>query len=178
MQKQAKPLSTEYIKFKNLKIDTTPIGFSIEKNRPYFCTPIGATILGWDNGIHYCFIDGFDEMVFAVNPETLCEHYVYPLSKNFSDFLSLLASVKNTNTLQQIILWNKQEYTNFITSKEEKDYCSRPEVIKVLKQLQSELSVNEMAKPFEYVKELQSNFQYSKIRFSDEFYNVTGIEKP
>ena len=40
-------------KFKKLNLDTSPIGLSIELREPFFCTPIGAQIIGWDNGIHY-----------------------------------------------------------------------------------------------------------------------------
>lgn len=80
-------------KFKKLNLDTSPIGLSIELREPFFCTPIGAQIIGWDNGIHYCFIKGFKEIVFCVNPETYCNYYVYPLAKDFTDFLRLLSSV-------------------------------------------------------------------------------------
>ena len=32
--------------------------------------------------------------------------------------------------------------------------------------------------PFEYVKAIQKDFDYSKIQYSDEYYEVTGIENP
>ena len=89
-------MSNEYEKFQKLKVDTSCIGLAREENSKYFCTPIGATIIGWDNGIHYIFIKGFDEMVFAVNPDTVCDYYVYPLANNFSDFLSLVLATKGT----------------------------------------------------------------------------------
>ena len=60
-------------KFKQLNLDTSPIGLSVELREPFFCTPIGAQIIGWDNGKHYCFIEGFKEIVFCVNPETCCD---------------------------------------------------------------------------------------------------------
>lgn len=90
-------------KFKKLNLDTSPIGLSIELREPFFCTPIGAQIIGWDNGIHYCFIKGFKEIVFCVNPETCCNYYVYPLAKDFTDFLRLLLSLKTTNAIQQVV---------------------------------------------------------------------------
>jgi hypothetical protein len=36
----------------------------------HFCTPKGAKVIGWAgvDGIHYCFVRGFGEMVFAVSP--------------------------------------------------------------------------------------------------------------
>ena len=169
-------LSNEYKKFQGLKIDTSCIGLSHEENSNYFCTPVGATIIGWDNGIHYVFINGFGEMVFAVNPETCCDYYVYPLANNFYDFLSLILAAKTTNVLQQIIQWNKQQYLDFITSQEEVEYASRKEVIEVLNAIHS-IGVLPMESPFEYVKKIQSGFPYSKIVYSDAFYEITGKEK-
>ena len=34
-----------------------------------------------------------------------------------------------------------------------------------------------MKSPFDYVKSLQSEFDYGKIEFGDEYYDVLGIEK-
>ena len=39
-----------YEKYKNLKIDGGWIGLEAGVQTPYFCTPIGAEIIGWDNG--------------------------------------------------------------------------------------------------------------------------------
>ena len=76
-------------KFKNLDEDLSLIG--LEKSDyevEYFCTPVGAKIIGWEcEGIHYCFIEGLGETVFAVNPETAEEHYVRPLAENFEKFM-------------------------------------------------------------------------------------------
>lgn len=79
---------TMYEKFCQLNIDGKLIG--LEKRnmcKEYFCTPKNATIIGWENSIHYCFIRGYRDMVFAVNPETCVDQYVYPLAMNFKDFL-------------------------------------------------------------------------------------------
>ena len=169
-------MSDEYKKFQELKIDTSYIGLAREKNPKYFCTPIVATIIGWDNGIHYAFINGFDEMVFAVNPDTCCDYYVYPLANNFYDFLGLILATKNTNILQQIIQWDKQQYLDIITSREEVEYASKAEVIEALDAIHS-IGVLPIESPFEYVKKIQSEFQYSRIVYSDEFYEITGKEK-
>lgn len=64
-----------YIAFCELNLDTSGVGLSREEGERYFCTPIGAEVFGWDNGIHYCFIDGFEETVFCVNPETCGDYY-------------------------------------------------------------------------------------------------------
>ena len=35
-----------------------------------------------------------------------------------------------------------------------------------------------MKNPFEYVKKIQSDFDYSKISFTEEYYDVLGLEFP
>ena len=54
---------TMYEKYCQLKIDGRWIG--LEKSDlcvDYFCTPINATVIGWENSIHYCFIKGYRDM--------------------------------------------------------------------------------------------------------------------
>ena len=43
--------------------------------------------------------------------------------------------------------------------------------------LEKELQITAMQEPYEYVRELQSDFDYSKIEYSDEYYEVLGIER-
>ena len=59
-----------YKEYQKLKLDKSYIGLEEgDTESEYFCTPIGAEVIGWESGgIHYCFINGFNETVFAVNP--------------------------------------------------------------------------------------------------------------
>ena len=167
-----------YEKYKNLKIDGSWIGLEAGTQTPCFCTPIGAEIIGWDNGIHYCFIKGFGDMVFCVNPETCCDYNVYPIARNFCDFLGLILATGNTNTLQQIIWWDKKRFEDFVNSTEEQEYRVRPEVQGVLSTIRKGIDITPIDTPFEYVKDLQSNFPYEQIPFTNEYYDTLGIERP
>ncbi len=171
-------MSILYEKFKNMKVDTSWVGLAKEEDYGYFCTPVGADIIGWDNGIHYCLLEGLDEMVFAVNPDTCCDEYVYPLAKSFADFIGLVLACKGTNPLQQIILWDKQHYLDFMADPNEVEYAKSPEVATALSALQETLGIAPMAAPFEYVKAVQQDFDYRNIVFSDEYYDATGRERP
>lgn len=171
-------MSMLYKKYKNLKLDGSWIGLESGAETPSFCTPIGAEIIGWDNGIHYCFLKGFGDMVFCVNPETCCDYCVYPIARNFRDFLGLILAAGNTNTLQQIIWWDKKMFDNFVNSPEEQEYQSRPEVKSVLDTICKEMDIVVMDTPFEYVKDLQSNFPYEQIQFTNEYYDTLGMERP
>lgn len=165
-----------YELFQRLGVDTSCIGIANEDTKQCFCTPIGANIIGWDNGIHYCFIPRMGEIVFAVNPDTCCEHYVYPIAANFTDFLSLILATHGTNAIQQIILWNKQQYTDFINSPDEVNYAKDNKVMEVLVAIQR-LGITPMQSPFEYVTSIQKSFDYSQIPFYDNFYTATGLKK-
>ena len=167
-----------YEKYKNLKIDGSWIGLEAGAQTPYFCTPIGAEIIGWNNGIHYCFIKGFGDMVFCVNPETCCDYNVYPIARNFCDFLGLILATGNTNTLQQIIWWDKKRFEDFVNSPEEQEYRVRPEVQGVLSTIRKGIDITPIDTPFEYIKDLQSNFPYEQIPFTNEYYDTLGIERP
>ncbi len=167
-----------YEKYKNLKIDGSWIGLEAGAQTPYFCTPIGAEIIGWDNGIHYCFIKDFGDMVFCVNPETCCDYNVYPIARNFCDFLGLILATGNTNTLQQIIWWDKKRFEDFVNSPEEQEYRVRPEVQGVLSTIRKGIDIAPIDTLFEYIKDLQSNFPYEQIPFTNEYYDTLGIERP
>lgn len=72
-----------------------------------FCTPRRARIIGGAgvDGIHYCFVRGFGEMVFAVSPMNPAPHYVHPLASDFSDFLRLLLACGDSAALEQAWQW-------------------------------------------------------------------------
>lgn len=170
--------SSMYEAYRRLDIDGSWIGLERgDSSGGYFCTPVGAEIIGWDNGIHYCFIQVFREMVFCVNPETCCDEYVYPLARNFADFLGLILAVGSTNTLQQMIWWNEQQFSDFHNDPENMAYITRQEVTAVLDAIRG-LGVAPVEAPFAYVKALQADFPYERIQFTDEFYDVTGRENP
>lgn len=64
-------MATTYERHLKLNIDGSRVGLeSGERESNYFCTPKGAKVIGWAgvDGIHYCFVRGFGEMVFAVSP--------------------------------------------------------------------------------------------------------------
>ena len=60
-------MALTYQTFLKKGINLAPLGWETEGAFiPYFCTPRGAKVLGWAgvDGIHYCTIRGFGEMIF------------------------------------------------------------------------------------------------------------------
>lgn len=165
-----------YEKYKKLNIDGSRIG--LERGSEiggYFCTPKGARVIGWDNGIHYCFIRGYGEMVFAVNPETGADKYVYPLAESFENFLRLILACGHTAPMEQIIMWTEEQFKEFLTSDYNAFMQGQQEVLDTITE---KLKLEPMVAPYQYVKELQVKFDDSKIKFTDEYYDVLGLELP
>ena len=46
-----------------------------------------------------------------------------------------------------------------------------------LSYLETELEISPIDNPYDYVKELQSRFDNSGIEYSDEYYDVLGIDR-
>ena len=57
----------------------------------------------------YCFIEPYGEMVFACNPDTCADVFVYPLARTFEDFMRLILACGSTNPIEQIIWMDKVE---------------------------------------------------------------------
>lgn len=169
---------TMYEKYCRLAINGRWIGLEkSDMNIEYFCTPVDARIIGWENNIHYCFIRGYRDMVFAVNPETCVDRYVYPLAMNFKDFLRLILACGSTTAVEQIIGWSKEQFENFVVSEEN---AIRPEQQTVLNEVKTSLKLTPMDAPFEYVKSVQEQFNHCqcKIRYSNVYYDTLGLERP
>ena len=67
-------MKKDYALFLRRGIDLKSLGIEQGREGPvYFCTPKGASIIGWAgvDGVHYCFVRGFGEMVFAVSPMSI-----------------------------------------------------------------------------------------------------------
>ncbi len=163
---------TLYQQFINMDIDFSRLGFMAENDEcRYFCTPKNGTIIGrlGVDGIHYCTADGCGDMIFAVNPIPEGDVYVYPVAKDFADFLGLVLATGSTNVLDQLYYMDRESYDNLMSGPENTAFVAAPQHKEMLQKIE-ELGVQPVENPFEYVKTLQAEFDYSKILFSDEFY--------
>ncbi len=150
-----------------MNIDTVPLGIEQGENENlYFCTPKGAKIIGWAgvDGIHFCFVRGFGNMVFAISPMNTPGYYVHPLADNFSDFLCLLLACGNTAALEQAHGWSQELFDIFLADNE-----VTSEQLSVLKNIREKLHLEPMEHPFAYIKQLQAKFDYSKIKFTEDY---------
>ena len=165
---------TVYEKFLSLEIDSSFISLEREGYAGCFCYPVNAKAIGVEGCIMYCFIGGYGETVFSCNPESCSDTNVYPLAKNFSDFISLILACGSANPVEQIVWMNKQQFEQHLQDEREIRTAEQTELLSLL---EKELHITAMKNPFEYVKELQSDFDDSNIQYSDEYYDVLGTKR-
>ena len=80
-----------YEAFRGSGLDLSAVGF-MPGGEAYFCTPVGAAILGRAgvDGIHFCTAPETGDMILAVSPANGAEDCIHPVARDFPDFLRLL----------------------------------------------------------------------------------------
>ena len=155
--------------FLKAQIDLEPLGLIMDGPfEAYFCTPKGARIFARSgvDGIHFCFVRGFGETVFAVSPMNGRENCVHPVAKSFRDFLRLLLALHDAAAIEQVWQWNAAQLEEF-----EQKHPSSDEQLAALDKLVFTFHLRPMAEPWKYIHTVQSGFDYGKLRFSEEFYD-------
>ena len=93
-----------YEAYKNREFDLAAFGLDrCGGDYTYFCTPVGADVFASPgvDGIHYCMIEGFGELIFAISPMNCPGEYVHPVAKSFDDFLRLLLVCDGDAAIEQ-----------------------------------------------------------------------------
>ena len=160
-----------YQQFKKLNIDHSAIGLEqCDTYAPYFCTPKGAKVIGCAgvDGIHYYFVKGFGEMVFAVSPANLPGEYVHPIARSFGDMLSLLLACGSMDAIEQAHMWDEAAFDGYV--KENRPGEAQDAAMTVIRE---QLGIEPMEHPFAHIKELQEGFDYSQLKFQAEYYKLT-----
>lgn len=159
-------MARAYKRFLKTGIDLSPLGVEQRTDSAaYFCTPKGASIIGWAgvDGIHYCFIRGFGEMVFAVSPSNAYGEYIHPLAEDFTDFLRLLLACGDAAALEQAWMWDEKQFDSFL-----REDPAMPDQLQALAAIVEKMKLSPMEKPWQYIKRLQASFDYGRIRYAED----------
>lgn len=161
-----------YARFLEQSIDLEDVGFLPDDDPTfYFCTPKDAVILGRAgvDGIHFCQIPDYGEMIFAVSPMEIAPDFVHPIAKDFTDFLRLLLACGDTAAIEQAWMWDEAAFTAFC---HENTPSSQGRA--ALELLAEKLHLTPMEDPYGYLHDLQGNFDSDEIPYTDEYYDTIG----
>lgn len=163
-------------KFRSLDFPKNAIGLEWSGNdTTYFCTPVGAEIIGWlvVDGVHFCFIPSISsDMVFVVSPMPCGQNYVEPVANSFQEFLSLIAFCKDASLLEQISYISEKQFLELLKSEEIVNNLEKQIALIALKE---SLNISPNFDTYQDVKKLQASFDHSTIPFSKEYYSILGI---
>lgn len=172
-------------RFRALDIDFDSIGLlqGGGDDFAYFCTPLGAEFVGriGCDGVHFILLPG-DERVFCVDPAMGEEgKYVLPVGSDFREFLSFVLYGRDANPLSQIWWMDEARFRQMLKEDEENSWPGSEEFKAkkgaALAALAKEFDLTPVD-PFGKVKTLQAGFDPSVLHFSDEYYDVLGLERP
>jgi len=153
---------------RKLDIDLGAVGLEqSDTHVTYFCTPKDAGIIGWAgvDGIHYCTIPEFGEMLFAISPMNF-GGYVHPIARNLEDLLRMLLFCGDMAALEQCYAWDEEQFKAFLI-----DCPATKKQQAVLDAIRDRLCLEPMEDTFAYVKALQAEFDLSKIPYTEEYYD-------
>lgn len=165
---------TLYQKFRDLDVEFGFIGLQFsDEPAEYFCTPKGEKVIGETgvDGIQFCFVEDFGEMVFAVNPFDALGSYVRPVARNFAEFLGLILTCGRVDAIEQAHLWNQERFQWYLRGNKPGEMQ-----IPVLDKISKLPGVAAIESPYEYIKEVQSNFDESRLRFADDSFEALRTE--
>ena len=154
--------------FKKTKIDLSLLGFDMNGDfELYYCTPKKAQIIASSgiDGIHYCTIPQFGEIIFAVSPMNFGD-CVHPIARSFEDLLRLLLHCGDIAALEQCYAWDEEQYKAFLI-----DYPATEKQQAVLDEIKSKCVLEPISDSFAYVKELQAEFDLTQIPYTEDYYD-------
>lgn len=154
--------------FKKTKIDLSLLGFDMNGDfELYYCTPKKAQILATSgvDGIHYCTIPQFGEIIFAISPMNFGD-CVHPIARSFEDLLRLLLHCGDIAALEQCYAWDEEQYKAFLI-----DCPATEKKQAVLDEIKNKCGLEPIEDSFAYVKELQTGFDLSQIPYTEDYYD-------
>ena len=168
-------------KFRELDIDFESIGLIQAENVAYFCTPVGAEYVGWIgcDGIHFVLLPG-DEGVFCVDPAMGEDGtYVLPVAADFREFLSFVLYCRDANPLSELAWLSEERFCQLLAEDagQPVDQAFEAKRTAALDAI-AHAFVLAPRDPYEAVKALQSAFDPACLTFSEEYYDVLGLENP
>lgn len=162
-----------YQKFRISSLDISLLGlFTGPDTSNSVYTPTGARIIAWlkEDGAHFCQIEGFGGMVFAVDPNATPGDCIHPVAANMADFLGLLCACRDAGILLNAYRWSSRRFDEKVAA-----------VVKnmrrnaVLRSIANTYKVTDIADPYGYIAKIQDSFDYSALPLHPDYYEWCPI---
>lgn len=188
-----------------LPIDFSSVELYPDKDfSSYFCTPNGARLLGCigTDGVHFCDIPTVcGDTVFSISPMN-GEPFILPIAANFVDFLCEVYTCRSAGVVEQLA-WMEEKcaadhlaYTLLLDTSTDPaklqqacrffglsesllpDTAARSAKQDALNTICRVFDLSPIDNVYQHIHQVRQNFDFSVLSFSDEYYDVLGLEKP
>ena len=152
---------TLYQRYARLPIRFSELGLERGSQKSsYFCTPKRARVIGWAgvDGVHFCFVPGYGDMVFAVSPMAAGD-CVQAVSRSFEDFLRLVLACGGSAAIEQARYWTRAQFEEFVASERSDD----PPRLDALRGIEG-LGITPMPDPYGYLETLRREFDAAPLQ--------------
>lgn len=147
-----------------------------EDTSPTFCAPLNTMIFARSSySDYYCRIKEFGDMIFMMEFHPQDGHHVHPLAENLEDFMRLLYAVHRIAVLSDVPY---QTADNIYSRIEKIIRDESKESSAAFRMLEEMFPYTPMENPYDYVKNLNEHFDFSRIRYPDEYYEMFEIPNP
>ena len=164
-------------RFCALDIDSGAIGLMEPSvpQKPCFCDPVEREDVGrlGCDGVHFILLPG-EEKVYCVDP-AMGEPgtYVLPVAKDFRQFLSFVLFCGGANPISQIWWLSRPQFETLLEEERQAEWPERDAALRAV----ADAFALEGSDPYEKVKALQAAFDPAGVEFSEEYYDVLGLER-
>lgn len=158
---------TLYEQFIDSSLDTAGIGLDCSAGSDaLICTPLHASIIGWANpgGLHFCFVDGLGEVVFAVDPLASDDCRIQPIAEDFHAFLGLIIRCRGTGLLSATGIHSQSSFEQAIET-----IVLSNKQRSILRAIENGFHPSNITQPWQYIQDLQENYDYASIPLHPEF---------
>ena len=196
-EKQDKRLQT----LQTLTLDRDAIGLlTVADDDAYFCTPVGARMIGrvGVDGIHFCDVpQSGRDTVFAVSPMGDAP-YVCAVADDLEDFLREVYTCGSAAAVEQLTWMEPRQAADFLRFDRILQISDDPEALRqanlyfgmeadtpidatfraqqrqALETLRTAFSLTPISGIYDHVKAVQRSFDIKTLTFSQEYYDLLG----
>lgn len=123
----------------------------------------------------YLKIKEFDEMIFMMEYHPDDDRHVHPLAKNIEDFVRLLLASHRIAILSEVPYQAREQITKRLSRVLTEESEERTAAFRMLAET---FHLTPMEDPYGYVRALNDTFDFSKIRYSDDYYEQFDVPNP
>lgn len=117
--------------------------------------PDGGKLIGYTDSVFFCFVEGYQDTVFAVIPRQGYGTLVYPLAYDFREFLRLVLTCGSASAVARAVTCARDQFSGVIASDSGK---------KGLEFLRNRFDLPPVADPYGYVQTVRQVIDCSPIR--------------